>query len=107
MRSTGHAFPAIASATMRSGFELHALAYNLGNFLRTLVLPDKVGHWSLTTLREKLAKIGAKAPSRRYSGSNASQAVRFSFKPGFPRWIAKLVTWLDDSAIRINAISSS
>jgi hypothetical protein len=23
------------------------------------------------------------------------------------RWIAKLVTWLDDSAIRINAISSS
>ncbi len=40
--------------------QLHALAYNLGNFLRTLALPDAVGHWSLTTLREKLIKIGAK-----------------------------------------------
>ena len=40
--------------------QLHALAYNLGNFLRTLALPDGVGHWSLTTLREKLIKIGAK-----------------------------------------------
>ncbi len=27
---------------------------------RTLALPKKVGHWSLTTLREKLVKIGAK-----------------------------------------------
>src|SRR3954453_17255548 len=25
-----------------------------------LVLPDEVGHWSLTTLREKVVKIGAK-----------------------------------------------
>src|SRR3954453_12766756 len=41
-------------------FQLHALAYNLANFFRTLVLPDEVGHWSLTTLREKVVKIGAK-----------------------------------------------
>jgi hypothetical protein len=40
--------------------QLHALAYNLGNFLRTLALPKAVEHWSLTTLREKLIKIGAK-----------------------------------------------
>ncbi len=40
--------------------QLHALAYNLGNFLRTLALPEVVEHWSLTTLREKLIKIGAK-----------------------------------------------
>ncbi len=40
--------------------QLHALAYNLGNFMRTLVLPKEVEHWSLTTLREKLVKIGAK-----------------------------------------------
>ena len=40
--------------------QLFALAYNLGNFLRRLVLPRKVSHWSLTTLREKLIKIGAK-----------------------------------------------
>ncbi len=35
-------------------------AYNLGNFLRTLELPQEVEHWSLTTLREKPIKIGAK-----------------------------------------------
>ncbi len=40
--------------------QLHALAYNLDNFLRTLALPQEVEHWSLTTLREKLIKIGAK-----------------------------------------------
>jgi hypothetical protein len=41
--------------------QLFALAYNLGNFLRRLALPKTVRHWSLTTLREKLVKIGAKA----------------------------------------------
>jgi len=40
--------------------QLFALAYNLGNFLRRLALPQSVNHWSLTTLREKLVKIGAK-----------------------------------------------
>ncbi len=40
--------------------QLFALAYNLGNFLRRLALPRSVKHWSLTTLREKLIKIGAK-----------------------------------------------
>ena len=40
--------------------QLHALAYNLGNFMRTLALPKEVEHWTLTTLREKLVKIGAK-----------------------------------------------
>ena len=40
--------------------QLFVLAYNLGNFLRRLALPNRVKHWSLTTLREKLIKIGAK-----------------------------------------------
>jgi hypothetical protein len=40
--------------------QLFALAYDLGNFLRRLALPKPVRHWSLTTLREKLIKIGAK-----------------------------------------------
>ncbi len=40
--------------------QLHALAYNLGNFLRTLALPQEVEHWTLTTLCNKLIKIGAK-----------------------------------------------
>src|ERR671926_318291 len=40
--------------------QLFALAYNLANFLRSLVLPDEVARWSLSTLREKLVKIGAR-----------------------------------------------
>jgi hypothetical protein len=40
--------------------QLFALAYNLANFLRSLVLPDQVAQWSLTTLRERLVKIGAR-----------------------------------------------
>ena len=43
--------------------QLFALAYNLGNFLRRLVLPRPVRKWSLRTLREKLIKIGAKVVS--------------------------------------------
>jgi hypothetical protein len=40
--------------------QLFVLAYNLGNFLRQAVLPRSVCHCTLTTLREKLIKIGAK-----------------------------------------------
>ena len=40
--------------------QLHALAYNLGNFLRTLVTPEPIRDWSLTSLKQKLIKIGAK-----------------------------------------------
>jgi hypothetical protein len=39
--------------------QLHALAYNLGNFLR----PEPIKDWSLTSLKEKLIKIGAKIVS--------------------------------------------
>ena len=40
--------------------QLHVLAYNLGNFLGRIALPASVKHWTLTTLRDKLIKIGAK-----------------------------------------------
>src|SRR5512144_968483 len=40
--------------------QLFASAYNLANFLRQLALPRSVRTWSLTTLREKLIRIGAK-----------------------------------------------
>ena len=42
---------------------MFALANNLANFLRELALPRSVQTWSLTTLREKLIKIGAKVVS--------------------------------------------
>jgi hypothetical protein len=45
--------------------QLHALAYNLGNFLRTLARPEPIKEWSLTSLKEKLIKIGAKVVSHR------------------------------------------
>jgi hypothetical protein len=40
--------------------QLFALAYNLANSLRQLALPRSIRSWNLTTLREKLVKIGAK-----------------------------------------------
>lgn len=51
--------------------QLHALAYNLADFLRTLALPTEVAQWSLTTLRERRAKIGARIV--RHERSIASQ----------------------------------
>lgn len=62
---------------------LYGLAYDLGNFLRRLALARSVKHRSLTTLREKLIKIGAKvvptpkvwgAPNGR--GGGATRVVR-------------------------------
>ncbi len=45
---------------------LFVLAYNLGNFLRRLVLPGKIKHWSLRSLLVKLINIGVKVV--RHSG---------------------------------------
>jgi hypothetical protein len=43
--------------------QLHALAYNLGNFLRAPATPEPIKDWSLSSLKEKLIKIGAKVIS--------------------------------------------
>src|SRR5450830_88280 len=43
--------------------QLHTLAYNLGNFLRTLATPEPIKDWSLTSLKEELIKVGAKVVS--------------------------------------------
>jgi len=48
-----------AASTLRSGVQPR-------NFLRRLALPTSLKYWSLTTLREKLIKIGAKVV--RHSG---------------------------------------
>ena len=56
--------------------QLHALAYNLGNFLRTLATPEPIKDWSLTSLKEKLIKIGAKVVSHgRYVAFQMAQAA--------------------------------
>ena len=54
---------ATAFAANAVRLQLHALAYNLANFLRTLATPEPMSDWSLTTLKEKLIKIGAKVVS--------------------------------------------
>ena len=53
-----------AANTVR--FQLHALACNLGNLMRTLAMPKTAAPWSLTSLHEKLIKIGAKVSHGRY-----------------------------------------
>ena len=39
---------------------LSILAYNLGNLWRRLVLPQRIGNWSLTSLQQRLVKTGGR-----------------------------------------------
>jgi hypothetical protein len=56
--------------------QLHVLAYNLGNFMRALAMPKAAESWSLTGLREKLIKIGARVVSHgRYLVFEMAQVV--------------------------------
>jgi hypothetical protein len=36
------------------------IAYNLGNLWRRLVLPRRIGNWSLTSLQQRLMKTGGR-----------------------------------------------
>jgi hypothetical protein len=61
--TTGHRYMADLTDQVvanQTRLQLFALAYNLANFLRRLALPKSSRQWSLTTLRGKLVKIGAK-----------------------------------------------
>ena len=40
--------------------QLSVLAYNLGNLWRRLVLPTRIGPWSLTSLQQRLVKTGGR-----------------------------------------------
>ena len=40
--------------------ELFVLAYNLGNFMRRLALPEAMKHWSLTSLQTRMIKTGGR-----------------------------------------------
>ena len=39
---------------------LFVLAYNLGNFMRRLALPEVMKHWSLTSLQAQMIKTGGR-----------------------------------------------
>ena len=58
--------------------QLHALAYNLVNFLRTIATPEAIKAWSLTSLRERLIKTGTRLVK------HARNAV---FQFGLPRTV--------------------
>jgi hypothetical protein len=68
------------------------LAYNLGNFMRTLAMPKVAEPWSLTGLREKLIKIGAKVVSHgRYTTFQMAEvAVSRQLFQEIPILIARL-----------------
>jgi hypothetical protein len=72
--------------------QLHALAYNLGNFLRTLATPEPITDWSLTSLKEKLIKFGAKGVShgRHVAFKMAAVAILRSLFADIPRMVAEL-----------------
>ncbi len=56
---------------------LHAVAYNLANFLRTLETPEQIETWSLTSLRERLIKTGARLVRHaRYAVFQLAEAAR-------------------------------
>ena len=55
---------------------LFVLAYNLGNFMRRLTLPESVKHWSLRSVQTKLIKMG---------GHLVRHARRLVFQ-NLPRW---------------------
>jgi hypothetical protein len=77
--------------------QLHALAYNIGNFLRTLALPQEVEHWSLTTLREKLIKIGAKVV--RHGRYVTFQLAEVAVSRGLFREILRLIDGLRPASL--------
>jgi hypothetical protein len=39
---------------------LSVIGYNLGNLWRRLVLPRRIGKWSLTSLQQRLVKTGGR-----------------------------------------------
>ena len=64
------------------------LAYNIGNFMRTLAMPKTAETWSLTSLKEKLIKIGAKVVSHgRYIAFQMAEVA-------VPRQMFAEILWL-------------
>ena len=72
--------------------QVHALAYNLGNFLRTLATPEPIKDWSLTSLKDKLIKIGARVVShgRYVAFQMAEVAISENLFPDILRLIVEL-----------------
>jgi hypothetical protein len=59
--------------------QLHTMAYNLANFLRTIPTPEAIKSRSLTSLRERLIKTGTRLVK------HARYAVFQMAEAGLPR----------------------
>ena len=58
-RPYGHLY-ALRGKRRAVRLQLHALAYNLANFLRTAATSEPIERWSLTSLCERLIKTGTR-----------------------------------------------
>jgi hypothetical protein len=88
-RSNGLSCRSFAANAAR--LRLHTLAYNLGNFLRTLATPEPIKDWTLTTLKEKLIKIGAKVVGHaRHVAFQMAEAIPRDLLADILRMIADL-----------------
>lgn len=76
--------------------QLHALAYNLANFLCTLAPPEAIERWSLTSLRERLINAGVRLVR------NARYAVFQMAEAALPRQVfAGILVLSPGCAIRL------
>ena len=76
------------------GLPLFALAYNLGNFFRRLALPKSVKEWSLTTLRDKPIKIGARTAHLRATGVSGGLGGQVYWSRRRPDALKRLPCWV-------------
>lgn len=60
MDHTGHGQFRQPKAQNEVRLQLHALAYHLGVLLQGTDLPEEMADWSLTSLQNRLIKIGAR-----------------------------------------------
>ena len=73
-----------------------AVGFRFDSFLRTLATPEPIKDWSLTSLKEKLIKIGAKviSPGRYVAFQMAEVAIPRHLFADILRLIARLLTRL-------------
>jgi len=73
------------------------IAYNLGNLWRRLVLPNRIGNWSLTSLQQRLVKTGGRLVKHaRYywlllTESHLTRRLFGAMEEGSPRSTSSLI----------------
>jgi len=77
--------------------QFFSLAYNLSNFFRRLVLPRQIKHWTLTTIRDKFIKIGARMIS--HSRYVIFQMAEVTVSR---QWMAKVLSNIQSFRLRHN-----